>query len=105
MDEHNHNPEPRSAKAKFPYYRQLKVRKGYWDHHFARINRLHPYRVPPPVPWIQVKGYWLNQAGFTIGTSVQAKVSKGKIVLTIVPAPEPPDPTYTDANCQVHADG
>jgi toxic protein SymE len=35
-----------------------------------------------PVPWIQLKGYWLQQAGFEINTSVKVRVMNGCLVLT-----------------------
>lgn len=34
-------------------------------------------RVPPPVPYMLLKGYWLNKAGFTIGTNISVEVSEG----------------------------
>ncbi|MEE8056997.1 MAG: SymE family type I addiction module toxin [Pseudomonadales bacterium] len=75
--------EIRSAKAKFPHQRQLKVRKTYYYHQYSDFQpRSNP--CPGPVPRVNIKGYWLNQAGFTIGTSLQAKISKGRIVLTAV---------------------
>jgi uncharacterized protein (DUF433 family) len=35
------------------------------------------------VPWIQIKGYWLQQAGFEINTPVKVRVMKGCLVLTV----------------------
>ncbi len=35
-----------------------------------------------PVPWIQLKGYWLQQAGFEINTPVKVRVMDGCLVLT-----------------------
>ncbi|WP_411293346.1 SymE family type I addiction module toxin [Thiohalomonas denitrificans] len=32
---------------------------------------------------IQLKGRWLHEAGFAIGTSVRVRVSPGRLVLTI----------------------
>lgn len=57
--------------------RKLKVRTGHYD--YARQD----YRAPEPVPWIYIKGYWLQQAGFLIGTPVQVQISKGRLVITI----------------------
>ena len=34
------------------------------------------------VPWIQMKGYWLEQAGFEIDTPVKVRVMEGCLVLT-----------------------
>ena len=82
MAKRNHKPEPCSAKGKFPYYRHLKVRSGDYDYQFVGNRN---FRIKPvPVPWVQIKGYWLNQAGFPIGTELQVKISKKRIVLTPV---------------------
>jgi toxic protein SymE len=35
------------------------------------------------VPWIQLKGYWLNHAGFQINTPVKVRVMEGCLVLTV----------------------
>ena len=35
-----------------------------------------------PVPWIQMKGHWLQQAGFEIDTPVKVRVMDGCLVLT-----------------------
>ncbi|MEJ2425736.1 MAG: SymE family type I addiction module toxin [Candidatus Thiodiazotropha sp.] len=35
-----------------------------------------------PVPWIQLKGHWLQQAGFEINTPVKVRVMNGCLVLT-----------------------
>jgi len=43
---------------------------------------LADHRIPRPVPWIQLKGYWLEQAGFSIDTPVLVEVSEGKLVIT-----------------------
>jgi toxic protein SymE len=82
MAKRNHKPEPCSAKGKFPYHRRLKVRSGDYDYQF--VGNRHFKHKPIPVPWVQIKGYWLNQAGFPIGTELQVKISKKRIVLTPV---------------------
>lgn len=55
--------------------RTLKVTATHYDY------SLKDHRIPRPVPWIQLKGYWLEQAGFAIGTPLTVKVSKGKLVI------------------------
>ena len=35
-----------------------------------------------PVPWLQMKGQWLNQAGLEINTPVKIRVMPGCLVLT-----------------------
>ena len=34
------------------------------------------------MPWIQMKGHWLDQAGFSIDTPVTVRVMEGCLVLT-----------------------
>ncbi|MET0108588.1 MAG: SymE family type I addiction module toxin [Candidatus Thiodiazotropha sp.] len=41
-----------------------------------------PVGVGRPVPWIQMKGHWLDQAGFAIDTPVTVRVMEGCLVLT-----------------------
>jgi toxic protein SymE len=36
-----------------------------------------------PVPWLQMKGRWLAQAGFDIRVPVRIRVMHGCLVLTI----------------------
>jgi toxic protein SymE len=79
-------PEPRSAQAfstsnasQASSFRQLKVRKGYYPHQYHSKKQ---YSVPKPVPWVQIKGYWLNQAGFAIGTPLSVQVQNGCIIIT-----------------------
>ena len=90
MAKRNDKLETRSTKEKsgkkvrkLPYNRQLKVRPSLYYRQYGDFqprNRYHPIK---PVPWINIKGYWLNEAGFSIGTPLQVKVNKGRIVLTI----------------------
>ncbi|MES2825717.1 MAG: SymE family type I addiction module toxin [Pseudomonadota bacterium] len=79
-------PEPRSAQEKSSYTRKLKVRKGSYDYQINNTNDFFFYKVPPPVPWIHVKGYWLNKVGFTIGTLVCMEVSDGCLVIRAIPS-------------------
>lgn len=82
MAKRNDKPESRST-AKFPYHRQLKVRKGYYEHHFqGEFFQKNPY--PKPVPFILIKGYWLNQANFPIGTELNVTVNSGQIILSVL---------------------
>jgi len=34
--------------------------------------------------WIQMRGRWLNEAGFAIGTKVKVRVRPGRLVLMLV---------------------
>jgi len=91
MANRNDKLETRSTKAKsskkvtkLPYYRKLKVRESLYYHHYGDFQPRDRYRPIRPVPWINIKGYWLNLAGFSIGTPLQVNVNKGRIVLTPV---------------------
>jgi len=35
------------------------------------------------VPWIQMRGRWLNEVGFAIGAKVRVRVRPGRLVLTV----------------------
>jgi toxic protein SymE len=72
-----------SNKQPLPYERKLKVRTSYYDHQFHNHHPLYPAQEHVPVPWINIKGYWLQEAGFNINAPLLVKVSKGEIVLTV----------------------
>lgn len=72
-----------SNKQSLPYERKLKVRGSYYDHQFHNNHPSYPAQRAIEVPWINIKGYWLREAGFTIGTPLLLKISKGEIVLTM----------------------
>ncbi|MES2825910.1 MAG: SymE family type I addiction module toxin [Pseudomonadota bacterium] len=71
-------PEPRSAQEKSFPTRKLKVRKCFYDY---QLLRAYP---PPSVPWINIRGYWLNKVGFTINTPVCVEVSDGCLVIRVI---------------------
>ena len=90
MAKHNDKLESRSTKGKsskkirkFPYYRQLKVRPSLYYRQYGDFQPRDRYRPVIPVPWINIKGYWLNEAGFSIDTPLKVKVNRGRITLTI----------------------
>jgi hypothetical protein len=43
-------------------------------------------RTNSHVPFIRIAGNWLEQAGFSIAGKVQAQVSHGQIILTVLSA-------------------
>ncbi len=57
--------------------RHLKVRYTYYEHQLQRPN------PRTPVPWIELKGFWLHEAGFTIHTPVRVRVMDGCLVVTV----------------------
>jgi hypothetical protein len=38
---------------------------------------------PRRAPWLQLRGQWLAQAGFSIDTPVSVRVSRGRLVITV----------------------
>lgn len=59
--------------------RRIKVNQTHYDYRpkrDARVNRA--------VPWVQLKGYWLEQAGSRIDTRIQVRIMKGCLVLTVL---------------------
>ena len=35
-----------------------------------------------PIPWLRLRGHWLQQAGFGIDQKIRIKVEKNKLVIT-----------------------
>ena len=72
--------------------RPVKIPAEKW----LTIGKLYYYYTPtqdaPPgtsnrsvtVPWIQMKGRWLNAAGFVIGAKIKVRASPGRLVLTLL---------------------
>ncbi len=59
------------------------------EERFIKVNQIHyDYRIKEQssccrsVPWINVKGFWLKDAGFEINTPVKIRVMQGCLVLT-----------------------
>lgn len=59
--------------------RTLKVRSGHYDH---SLKSKPTYYVPPPVPFILLKGYWLEKINFDIGKSITVEVKENQLILT-----------------------
>jgi toxic protein SymE len=72
------NAGPRLRKSKTCEERKIKVNQ------ICYMNKLKddPVGAGRPVPWIQLKGHWLQQAGFEINTPVKVRVMNGCLVLT-----------------------
>ena len=66
--------------------RKLKVRLGFYDLPRSRDNpHLDAYRTNPQVPFVLLKGYWLEKANFRIGKSVDVEVRENQLILTVGP--------------------
>lgn len=67
--------------------RKLKVRRGSYDLPYSEErSRLEPYRPAPRVPFILLKGYWLEQANFLIDKPVRVEVRENQLLLSIEPS-------------------
>lgn len=90
MAKRNGKPEPRSAQRKIFPSRTLKVRKGDYPHQYQTpFGSKRPYQRPHPVPWIQIKGYWLEEAGFSIGSVLDVHIVHPRwIILCARPSPD-----------------
>jgi toxic protein SymE len=76
-------PERRSPKDQGCHTRKIKVNQI----HYLRKLKDDPIGAGRPLPWIQLKGYWLQQAGFEINTPVKVRVMDGCLVLTTADEP------------------
>ena len=81
MAKTNNTLEPRPAKAKFPYTRQLTVLESLCEStksNDAGVN----YRPIHIIPCAILKGKWFARAGFTPGHKMTIQVSENKLVIT-----------------------
>lgn len=61
--------------------RRVKVYSAHYDY---RKREQPQCSVNRPVPWVQLKGYWLERVGFNIHTPIQVRVMNGCLVLTVL---------------------
>lgn len=62
--------------------RKLKVRAGHYDRPWTGRS----YNKPNvPVPFVLLKGRWLEQANFAIGQSISVEVRENQLVLKAEP--------------------
>lgn len=78
MAKRDGKPGNRLGKCKICGQRYIKVNQI----HYMRKLKDDPVGAGRPVPWIQMKGHWLDQAGFSIDTPVTVRVMDGCLVLT-----------------------
>ncbi len=83
MAEQHSTPGRRVTKSRACHVRTLKVRKGnvsriIKDKHHAHFDEAIYFTVP----WINIQGQWLQQAGFEINTPIKVRVMEGCLVLT-----------------------
>ena len=57
--------------------RTLKVRSGFYDYIPKRST------TPAPVPFILLKGYWLQTYNFKIGNAVSVQAEINQLILSV----------------------
>lgn len=62
--------------------RKLKVRAGYYDRAYTGPT---DYKSPVQVPFVLLRGHWLEQANFLIGQSITVEVRESQLILTTEP--------------------
>ena len=63
--------------------RKLKVRAGHYDRPY--IDRIG-YKPSSQVPFVLLKGQWLEQANFLIGQNINVEVRENQLILTTQPS-------------------
>lgn len=63
----------------------IKVNQTHYD--YKPKGDTGPYHLHRAVPWVQLKGYWLEAVGFSIDTRIQVRIMKGCLVLTVLTEP------------------
>ncbi|WP_428634000.1 SymE family type I addiction module toxin [Sedimenticola sp.] len=69
---------------KIPTEKWLTIGKFYYYYTPTKDAPPGTPNHPVTVPWMQLKGRWLQAAGFTIGARVRVRVKPGRLVLTVV---------------------
>jgi toxic protein SymE len=63
--------------------RKLKVRAGHYDRPYTdRID----CKPSSQVPFVLLKGQWLEQANFLIGQNINVEVRENQLILTTQPS-------------------
>ena len=66
-----------------PEVRLIKVHQGRYSRIVKDPDHVaFNHTIEIPVPWINMLGLWLLQAGFEIDTPIKVRVMKGCLVLT-----------------------
>jgi toxic protein SymE len=69
--------------VKIPNQRRITVGKFFYDYPPRQDEPFRSSGRSVPVPWLQMKGRWLAQAGFDIRVPVRVRVMHGCLVLTV----------------------
>jgi hypothetical protein len=71
-----------SRPLKIPTEKWLTVGKLYYYYTPTKETPPATSNLPVTVPWIQMRGRWLQAAGFAIGAKVRVRIRPGRLVLT-----------------------
>lgn len=63
--------------------RKLRVRAVYYDRPYTGGMS---YKPSPQVPFVLLKGQWLQQANFLIGQNINVQVRENQLILTTEPS-------------------
>jgi hypothetical protein len=63
--------------------RKLKVRAGHYDRFSADRTS---YKPSPQVPFVLLKGHWIEQVNFLIGQNISVEVRENQLILTTEPS-------------------
>jgi toxic protein SymE len=63
--------------------RKLRVRAGHYDR--LSTERIS-YKPSPQLPFVLLKGQWLEQANFLIGQNIDVEVRENRVILTTEPS-------------------
>jgi hypothetical protein len=78
-------PEPRSAQEKSSHNaRKLKVQYSLCERYKPKTPRPSSNNPDVKVPQVLLKGRWLENAGFAVGSFVNVDVDGGRLVITPV---------------------
>jgi hypothetical protein len=87
MAKRHGKPGNRLRKNKICEQRYIKVNAIHYEY---RTKLQSSHAASRAVPWIQMKGHWLDQAGFSIDMPVTVRVMEGCLVLTVENKPATP---------------
>ena len=62
---------------------QRKIKTGSLYYDYQSLSQKQSHQGPVTVPWLQLKGKWLAQAGFSINSQVTVSIGKECLLLTV----------------------
>ncbi len=68
---------------------QRKIKTGSLYYDYQLLSQTQSHHGPVTVPWLQLKGKWLAQAGFSVNSQVTVSIGKECLLLTVDKKIEP----------------